>query len=158
VNLKEKLIPIDLKCRPGIILSEVKSITIHWIGPFPNQTCNIVRGYWVDNNLEASAHYIIKNEDIMQTIPDEEVAWHCGSRGNYSSIGIEVIPMDKNGQFSAASIATLRELVWAKEWQNKIFMRHYDWTKKDCPKYYTPLIDGGDDHWKELINELTKLA
>jgi N-acetylmuramoyl-L-alanine amidase len=104
--------------------------------------------------VEASAHYIVKDSEVLQAIPTDEVAWHCGSKGNYSSIGIEVIPASYNGMFSTASIDTLRSLLLLLP---KVpLKRHYDWTGKDCPRYYTPMSEGGEERWKWIESELLK--
>ena len=132
------------------------SITLHWIGPTPGQTPDVVRNYWLKGNdgkgIEASAHYVIKDSLCLQCIPEQEVAWHCGSKGNYSSIGIEVIPMSIEGEYSADSIDTIIQLL--KHLPRVQLLRHYDWTQKDCPKFYTPLVKDGQKRWDELLEEL----
>jgi N-acetylmuramoyl-L-alanine amidase len=142
--------------RPGIALATINTITVHWIGPFPGQTPMDVRAWWIKGpdgvGIQASAHYIIKDDVCMQTIPVDEVAWHCGCAGNYSSIGIEIVPFSKEGAFSAVSVATLKELLGSLP--NLPLKRHYDWTKKDCPLYYTPLSNGGEDRWLQLVDLL----
>jgi N-acetylmuramoyl-L-alanine amidase CwlA len=104
--------------------------------------------------MQASAHYIVKDNNVLQCIPTGEVAWHCGSKGNYTSIGIEVIPMNVAGEFSIKSIDSLHELLAILP--RVTLKRHYDWTKKDCPLYYTPLApDGkGDERWENLKLEI----
>ena len=57
--------------------------------------------------VQASAHYIIKDNDVLQTLPLNEVGWHSGDMRNYHSIGIEVIPMNTQGEFSKDTILTL---------------------------------------------------
>lgn len=153
------LLPVKSKPRPGILFAPnaVDSITIHWIGPYPRQTPSDVLHWWKTGTdgtgIEASAHYIIHRDHCVQCIPMDEVAWHCGSKGNYSSIGIEVIPKDIAGVFEEQTCETLRSLIrmlrgeLSKELPLK---RHYDWTKKDCPKWYTPAAVGGESHWEEL--------
>lgn len=145
--IKQEFIVKGCVARPGIPLNNPTSITIHWIGPYPKQQPADVIKWWTRDGIEpsqaASAHYIIKDELCVQAIPDAEVAWHCGCKGNYSSIGIEVIPMNVEGQFSADSIATLKALL--QHLPKVELKRHYDWTGKDCPKYYI------DQHeWEEL--------
>ena len=121
------------------------SVTIHWIGPYPHHTCDIVRGWWEKGGGEGSAHFIVKDNDVMQCWPLDKVAWHAGnSKGNRTSIGIEVVPMDEEGQFSAGSIATLKAVL-DDFFPGLPIMRHYDWSGKDCPKYY---ITG--DRWDSL--------
>jgi N-acetylmuramoyl-L-alanine amidase CwlA len=151
--LKQDLLPVGCPARPGIALQSVFSITIHWIGPYPNQAVDTPRAWWVKSGLQASAHYIVKDADVLQCIPTSEVAWHCGSKGNYTSLGIEVVPASIQGEFSETSIATLKELLGTLP--HVELRRHYDWTGKDCPLWYTPLSDGGEDRWNKLREELT---
>lgn len=160
--------PKDHISRPGLPLNNPTSITLHWIGPYPRQTPEIVRNWWLRGSdgkgVEASAHYIIKDDLVLQCIPEHEVAWHCGSKGNYSSIGIELIPMNTTGMFSLKTIDSLKEVL--KLLPNVELKRHYDWTGKDCPRYYTPIVgmvgadgrvenpSGGEQRWIDFIKEL----
>ena len=63
-------------------------------------------------------------------------------------IGIEVIPENTDGRFSDASIETLKTLL-DKYFPRLPLVRHYDWTGKDCPKYY---VDS--NNWKDLLEKL----
>ncbi len=153
MNLKEQFITKNAPARPGIAMQEITSITIHWIGPYPKQSVQEPINWWTFQGLQASAHFVVKDEDVINCIPTSEVAWHCGcNAGNYHSIGIEVVPMNTDGQFSQASIDTLKELL--KTLPKVELKRHYDWTKKDCPRYYTPIVTDGDAHWAALVKEL----
>jgi N-acetylmuramoyl-L-alanine amidase CwlA len=152
VIVEQDFLPRGKPARSGRRLNNPTSITIHWIGPAPGQTPEIVRNWWLKGSdgrgVEASAHYIIKDDRIVQCIPVSEVAWHAGSKANYSSIGIEVIPANKEGMFSDTTIETL---IYCISLLPKLkLVRHYDWTQKDCPLYYTPLVEDGDEHWQEL--------
>ena len=121
------------------------SVTIHWIGPYPHHTCDIVRDWWETGGGEGSAHFIVRNRDVMQCWPLDKVAWHCGnSKGNRSSIGIEVVPFDEEGQFGITSIYTLK-LLLDDFFPGLPLFRHYDWSGKDCPRYYT-----ADGKWESL--------
>lgn len=142
------LLPKGHKGRPGIPLQNPTSITIHWIGPYPNQNDAIVYNWWDTGNVTASAHFIVKDDKCTQIIPTDEVAWHCGSRGNYTSIGIEVVPENTDGKFSDKTIETLHDL--CQTLPDVELVRHYDWTKKTCPLYYTPMTEGGQERWEEL--------
>ena len=151
MNLIKDFIPENSKCATGRKL-KATTITIHWIGPFPGQTPKIVRDYWLSPDCanSASAHFIIKDDTVLQCWPIDVVAYHAGCKaGNHSSIGIEVCPENKEGKFSDKSIATLKELL--QTLPNLPLVRHFDWTGKDCPKYYVP-----NDRWKELLKALGK--
>lgn len=152
MKLIEKFIPEGLKCDTKMKFSEGQPnvITIHWIGPYPNQTPDIVRDWWIKSNGEASAHFIVKEDEVMQCWPIDKVAWHAGCKaGNNSSIGIEVIPCDTQGRFSDKTIETLKELL--DTLPRLPLVRHYDWTGKDCPKFY---VDSNE--WCELLTKLDR--
>lgn len=126
-----------------------QSITIHWIGAFPGQTPDIVRNWWLESGHMSSAHFIIKDDICMQCWPIHKVAYHAGTpAGNNTSIGIEVIPATFEGEFSKASIKTLRELLFL--FPKMPIYRHYDWTGKDCPKFYI-----NEERWQKLLLEIT---
>lgn len=151
MKLVQHFIPEDAKCNThhGLDNGMASTVTIHWVGPFPGQTPEQVRNYWISSKGEASAHFIIKDEECLQCWPIEHAAWHAGCRpGNYTSIGIEVIPEDTDGRFSDKSIATLKELL-DRYFPNWPLVRHYDWTGKDCPKFY---VDR--EHWAGLLEKL----
>lgn len=150
MNLIKKLIPDGLKCDTHMKFADGQPsvITIHWIGPYPNQTPDIVRDWWIKSGGEASAHFIVKDDDVLQCWETNKVAWHAGCKsGNLTSIGIEVIPCDKEGKFSKRSIQTLKELLATLP--KLPIVRHYDWTGKDCPKYYC-----NSNEWEKLLLEL----
>jgi len=152
MQLIKKLIPEGIKCdtKRHFEAGQPDIITIHWIGPYPNQTPDIVRDWWIKSGGEASAHFIIKDDVCMQCWETDKVAWHAGCKaGNYSSIGIEVIPCNKEGEFSEKSIATLKELL--NSLPRMTIVRHHDWTGKDCPRYYCD-----NDRWRELLKKLEK--
>ncbi|MCL2174495.1 MAG: peptidoglycan recognition protein family protein [Treponema sp.] len=148
----------------------VEKIIIHWIGPYPNHTLGGVRSWWEKGSngegVQASAHFIIKEEYALQCLPLNEVGWHSGDARNNSSIGIEVVPMNLTGEFSQKTIETLKELIQyirKETGRNLELERHYDGVqKKDCPRFYTPVTslldgggrvnnpEGGDQRWEEL--------
>jgi N-acetylmuramoyl-L-alanine amidase CwlA len=165
--IKQDFMPKDHPSRPGIALNHPKSITIHWIGPYPRQAPEDTRNWWLKGpdgkGVEASAHFIIKDDKCLQCIPEQEIAWHAGCRkGNYTSLGIEVIPLNTTGEFSSQTIDTLIQLL--KRLPKIPLVRHYDWTSKDCPRFYTnshvsgdgrvPNPEGGDQRWEELVKIL----
>jgi N-acetylmuramoyl-L-alanine amidase len=148
----KELLPVGSLARPGKKLDTIQSITIHWVGPYPGQSVYAPYYWWRDGpdgkGITASAHFIIKDDTCLQAIPINEVAWHCGNAlGNNTSIGIEVIPVDTSGKFSVLSIETLKEVLASLP---KVpLKRHYDWTGKDCPRYYIL-----DERWDTLRRQL----
>ena len=143
MNITEKFLANNKYSRPGIKLKKVEKLVIHWVAN-PGTSAMANRNYF--NNLKdryASAHYIIGiNGEIIQCIPTSEVAYHAGdNKWNSCSIGIECCHPDWTGRFSKATVDSLIELcAYLCQTFNldplKNIFRHYDVTKKDCPKYY----------------------
>ena len=152
MRFRKELIPESAKCYTGIKFKEKPScITIHWIGPYPGQSPDDVRKWWIDSNGEASAHFIVKEDEVLQCVETDTVAWHAGClSGNYTSIGIEVCPCNADGEFSSETIATLKDLLDFKLPPLPL-VRHYDWTGKACPKYYC-----NRPAWSELLRKLER--
>lgn len=149
MEIIQNFIPDTAKCNSGLLFDNPPScITIHWIGPYPGQSPEDVRAWWINSGGEASAHFIIKNNKCVQCWPLNRIAYHAGCHeGNYTSIGIEVCPCNVEGEFSDKSIRTLKALIDKLDPDKKMpIVRHYDWTGKKCPQYYVDL-----DKWKKLI-------
>jgi len=157
-----------LQGNPVFFDRTVDRIIIHWIGPYL-QRISTVRDWWENGSdgrgVQASAHYVVKDDQVLQCLPLNEVGWHSGDARNRFSIGIEVCPMDLKGEFSQSTIDTLRDLILLIRQTHpnaQIIERHFDGTqKKDCPRYYTPIVAmlgegrvsnpaGGDARWEEL--------
>ena len=156
MEIKKNYLPSGCECDTTKRFADglPDSITVHWTGPLPGQSPADVRKWWIDSHGEASAHYIIKDNECLQCWPDYKVAWHAGNKkGNESSIGIEVIPCNKDGTFSPDSIKTLKELIAKlKADLNKDLkiVRHFDWSGKECPAWYV-----NEDRWHELLRQIS---
>lgn len=127
--------------RPGKKLQKVLAIVIHWTAN-PEANAKLNRDYFENKktgmSVYGSAHYIIgQNGIIIAAVPEDEVAYHCGSSdkdpasgkvytdearrrfGRYASessspnlctIGIELCPKDAAGNFTNATINAAVEL------------------------------------------------
>ena len=128
--------------RSGRRLAVCKGIVFHYVG-VPNQKAVNVWKYFekdcpADKHY-SSAHYVIDlNGDIYHAVPDNEVAWHCGSSAidpasgriytdwarkkygfyaadpvstspNYCTLGIELC-IDCNGNFTCETLQAAVEL------------------------------------------------
>lgn len=146
-------IPCDTKKNFPVDTEEKQPscVTIHWIGPYPGQSVEDVRYWWETGGGEASAHYIIKDNDVLQCWPIEKMAWHAGCTvGNVTSLGIELCPQDEQGRFSQQTLESLKELLDTIDPKRKLpLCRHYDWTAKDCPLWYVE-----KQRWLDLLQFL----
>ena len=102
-----------------------------------------------EGGLNASAHYFVDTERIVQSVKDSDTAWHCGrERGgsyyndcrNANSIGIEMCSVIRNGVYVIPEETMKRAAKLTRELMVKHHVpvsrvcRHYDVTHKDCPE------------------------
>lgn len=171
--------------RPGRALDPLKAVIVHYVGN-SGQAADRVRAYFeglktqnaADSTPDrsASAHYVIGfRGEIIQCIPENEVAYHCGGiytpwareyfgeyctnprkSPNLCTIGIELCHKDATGQPSIVTLSSARELIRDIFQRNKIhspmtaLFRHYDVTGKDCPKWFV----AHPDAWLDFIDSI----
>lgn len=164
--IRKEFLRSSTRSRPGYHIEDVKAIVIHWVGK-SRETADAVKKYF-DNlppDVYASAHYSINDTNIIQMIPDDEVAYHVGSwvytdlakkkfgelatsnknmigsTPNFYTIGIELNHLNDDGLFSHATEESAAELtsnlcrLYGLNPQTDV-LRHYDITGKLCPKWY----------------------
>lgn len=145
--------------RPQIKLSKVTHIVIHWVGN-ANTSAKANRNYFESlrtKKIFASSHYIIGLEgEILQCIPESEIAYHATTANGYS-IGIEDCHPDWGGRFNSQTYESLIELCAdiCKRYNlnpEKALLRHYDVSGKICPKYYVE----HEDAWHTLKEDVKK--
>jgi len=83
VNIIEKLLSVNQYSRPGRRLAVCKAVILHYVGVNGQRAIN-TWGYFENacpaDKHYSSAHYIIDtNGDIYRAVPDNEVAYHCGT-------------------------------------------------------------------------------
>lgn len=146
--------------RPQKPLEEVTHIVIHWVGN-PGSTAMANRNYFEslkNGPIYASAHYIIGLQgEIIQCIPESEIAYHAGPANSYS-IGIENCHPTQGGKFNSATYVSLISLCAniCKRYKldpEEALIRHYDVTGKLCPKYYVEY----PNEWKQLKEDVKKV-
>jgi N-acetylmuramoyl-L-alanine amidase len=182
MNINADFLTKNTFSRPGRLLLNVKGIVIHWVGN-ANSTARGNRNYFENlkrqqgnaNCRYASAHYIIGLDgEIIQCIPDDEMAYHVGSLvyteqalkrlsayPNNCTIGIELCHPEKKealknpalwvGKFNEATLSSCRELMQSLLKKHGLFpenvWRHFDITGKDCPRYFVR----NENAWREFI-------
>lgn len=152
-----ELLDINEYSRPGMALSVVNGIVIHYTAN-PGTTAEQNRSYF--ENLKdtgetyASSHFVIGMEgEIVQCIPCNEIAYASNER-NGDTISIECCIPDETGKFTDATYQSLIELTtWLMgryDLGTDDVIRHYDVTGKACPKYYVE----NEDEWVAFKEEL----
>jgi len=171
MKITRKLLSPGKRARAGLKISKpLERIIVHWIGPYPYQAVSAPWNWWENGSdgkgVQASAHFIVKDDDAIQCIPLDEIAWHSGDGRNYTGIGIEVIPVNEEGEFGGLTTDTLKCLIRHIRRETGLDLsieRHYDGVqKKDCPRFYTPVTglvgvdgrvvnpEGGQERWEKL--------
>lgn len=159
MNVQKILLTPNRYSRPQIAISTVKKIVVHWVGN-AGSTAENNRNYFEGlkagiNKVYASSHYIIGLAgEIIQCIPEEEVAYHANSANDYS-IGIENCHPDWTGKFNDLTYKSLVTLCADICYRYKLdpemdVIRHYDVTGKMCPLYYVK----DSTAWKQLKKDV----
>lgn len=172
--ITEKLLTKNEYSRPGISLSKILGIVVHYVG-VPNQKAENTVAYFEQlkngtNKTYASAHYVIGTDgNGIRCIPDVEVAYHCGAREykagitdrlgnypNYTTIGIEMCHT-KEG-FTEETLETTAKLVsqllLEHDLTSENLYRHFDITGKCCPKFFVE----NENAWKAFKDRVYKLC
>ncbi len=125
---------------------EIRYLVIHYTAN-NGDTAKNNADYFAQNVVSVSAHYFVDEREIWQSVPDGDIAWHCGTRGTYyhpscrnaNSIGIELCSRIRGGRYCFAeetvkrAAMLVRELMLHYDIPQQNVVRHYDVTHKNCP-------------------------
>jgi N-acetylmuramoyl-L-alanine amidase CwlA len=148
-------------------VSKIKYIVIHYTSNDGDTDENNGK-YFKGTVTKTSAHYFVDGDSITQSVPDNYVAYHCGTTKGYkhatcrntNSIGIELCDDVRNGVVypSATTIENALELVRMLMKKYSIpqsnVIRHYDVTGKLCPAYWCGTTDKNNKWKSEFWNKL----
>lgn len=160
VNIKKQLVSSEIiNSRSYGYGNKKKFITIH-------ETANTQKGANAQahanlqsrkNPREASWHYQVDGEEIIQSFPDDVMCWSAGDGrgpGNTQSIHIEIC-VNQDGDFQKA-VRNAADLT--KYLMNKYnisidnVVQHHKWNGKNCPYYLRNGKKGIS--WNDFINLL----
>ncbi|MEC1437437.1 peptidoglycan-binding protein [Bacillus sonorensis] len=150
VKVVKNYVKVNKYTRPGLKLSGVKGIVMHYTatpGASALNERNYFNGTCIAAKRYASAHYFVDRKEAQLIIPENEVAYHAHENNgcyvsflkpnaNKTAIGVEMC-VEKNGKIHSETVQNAAELVadLCKRYglcTNKI-VRHYDVTNKNCP-------------------------
>lgn len=145
MNIDKQYLTISNYNRPGSKRGQTTAVACHYIGN-PGTSAQANRNYFenlrITHTTKASAHYIIGlHGEIIQMIPEEEISW-CTNSANAYTISIEACHPDGTGKFTDATYVAYVELCadickrWGLDPLNGGLIRHYDVTRKICPKWF----------------------
>ena len=142
--------------RPGVPMKP-EFITIHSTGN-PSSTARNERGWLTNpsNTRTASWHICVDEKDAVEAIPLNEVTWHAGDgngQGNRASIGIEICESGNRQKTLENAVKLVAKLLKERGWGVDRLRRHYDWSKKSCPRI---LMDNNWQGWKDFVKAVEK--
>ena len=152
---------IPVPCRRenygGERTQNVHYIVVHYTAGHNDTALNNGK-YFATAVTGASAHYFVDEQNVVASVPEDRVAWHCGADRyrhplcrNGNSIGVEICTKYENGQYFFAPEAVQRakdlvkELMCRYGLKQKQVLRHYDVTGKCCPG---PFVGQGQPAWE----------
>lgn len=96
----------------------------------PGQAKHLVQWFAGDTAPQASAHYMVDNATVAQSVDDADIAWHCDNWDrNCESIGIELTG-------SASQTAAQ----WADTYSKSVINQAVGLCKKLSTKYSIPAV------------------
>lgn len=138
MEIKQNLVPkskYNLKCPNQMV---PKYITVHNTANDASAENEIA--YMVRNNNATSYHYAVDDKEIIQGIPDNHNAWHCGDgngKGNMTSIGVEICYSKSGGErYKKAEENAVQLVAYLLKKHNLPIThvkQHNFWSGKDCP-------------------------
>ena len=139
--------------RPGTKRSKTTKIALHYTGQAGVPAINTWK-YFNNHNVYASAHFIVGLEgEIIYAVPMDEIAYTTNEANNYS-IGIECSTLGSDDHYSDAEYKSMVRLcAWLCQYYGldprEDLIRHYDVTKKCCPRYFV----NNSSKWKQFKND-----
>ncbi|TXK24570.1 N-acetylmuramoyl-L-alanine amidase [Bacillus amyloliquefaciens] len=127
----------DLKCPYSM---DAKYITFHNTANDASADAEI--RYMIGNTSSTSYHFAVDDKEVVQGIPTDRNAFHCGdgsgpNSGNRTSIGVEVCYSKSGGaKYEAAeklAIKFIAQLLKERGWGVDRLRKHQDWSGKYCP-------------------------
>ena len=178
------MVPVGHPNRSGNKLLGVRALVFHYTGNYKQGADDIGNaryfarepewdnGRWEEKNTDekfvyASAHYIVDQDSIQMSIPEDEVAWHVGStnytpyakeklggKPNYYTIGIEMCVNEGNDweKTMALSIELGSDIMIRNNLSIDQVIRHYDVTYKSCPLMFV----NDEKAWADFKARLAK--
>ncbi|EFI42486.1 N-acetylmuramoyl-L-alanine amidase family protein [Peptoniphilus sp. oral taxon 386] len=133
-------------------MTKIIYIVVHDTGN-SNKGANAINHYRYFNggNRNASAHFFVDENGVVETVEISKAAWHCGDgHGRYgitnnNSIGIELC-VNEGSDFEktkANAIKLIRFLMESYGITKNNVVRHFDASRKLCPRSMSA------DNWKQ---------
>jgi N-acetylmuramoyl-L-alanine amidase CwlA len=169
-QITQKLLSPNRYSRPQTPLKQITKIALHYVGD-AGASALAIRNYFESLKAGktqiikgetvykyASSHYVIGLEgEVIQCLPEAEISY-CTNSANSYSISIEVCHPKWDGKYNDSTYNTMVELcvdLCQKYGLNPLtdLIRHYDVTKKICPKWFVE----HPDEWQKFKERVQTL-
>lgn len=112
--------------------------------------------YMISNNNEVSFHYAVDDKEVVQGIPENRNAWHCGDGangvGNRQGIAIEICYSKSGGdrfiQAEKNAVDLIVSILKKYNWGIDRVTKHQDYNGEYCPHR---TLDMGWDRFIKMI-------
>ncbi|MCC5910271.1 MAG: N-acetylmuramoyl-L-alanine amidase [Clostridiaceae bacterium] len=149
-KIKVDYIPEGNQNRPGT-KGDMQWITIHNTAN-PNSTAQNERDYVARREDNVGFHYAVDDQEAIAIIPEDEVAWHTGTReGNRTSIGIEICESGDQKKTWQNAVGLTAKILKERGWKTDRIRTHKSWSGKNCPR---KLLDQWDEFTDDIENAL----
>ena len=106
------------------------------------------------NDRIASWHIVVDEREAIEAIPLDEVAYHAGNAtGNRTSIGIEICESGNRQKTLANAVKLVAKMLKERGWGINKLRRHYDWSRKICPRI---MADSNWAGWEQFKKDVEK--
>lgn len=112
--------------------------------------------YMLTNGNQVSYHVAVDDKNVIQAIPFNRNAWHCGDgqgNGNLESIGVEICYSKSGGARYAVAeenaVQYIASLLKQYGWGIERVRKHQDWNGKYCPHR---ILDEG--RWSSFLKRI----
>lgn len=133
-------------------------LTIHSTGN-PNSTAQNERDNLnrPNNTSTTGFHIVVDDVQAIECIPLNKVAYHAGDGaygpGNSKSIGLEICESGNRIKTIENAVKVSAKILHEKNWGVDRLKRHYDWSKKICPRIMSANNWKG---WNEFKKQVQK--
>ena len=142
----------------------------HWTANL-KATANAINHFKLWHRVDTGAQYVVDDKNILQCALDTEVVWHAGPGSSYTPEIKKKYPRGPNVSLLGVELCVNSDGNWDETYKRAVylgaykclqygwspyndFVRHYDCTKKDCPRMMSPYVTGGDATWKRFLDDV----
>ncbi len=157
-----------IRCAKTYNVLTPKGVCWHYTGNYA-KTANADNHWSLWNRVDTGAHYVVDKDKILWCAPHNEVIWHAGPGADYTSfikskfpagansslIGVELCICDGWPAIYQKAVELGVALCKQYGWDSyKDFYRHYDCTRKQCPRDWADTTAGGHVAWEKFKTDV----